>query len=211
MTANERFKANFDAWTWRALCLAVLVHFGVLGLWPDLQAADLRQALDEVQIMDLPPDVELPTPPDRIVRPATPLISDLAPDDITIPQTTLESNPVEVLAPPTKRGDDVAAAPHYTPFEVRPEIKNLDDVRRALERLYPPRLRDAGIGGSVNVWFYIDETGQVRRSEVHTSSGYPELDAAALRVAELAEFSPALNRDRAVPVWITLDLTFSSR
>jgi outer membrane biosynthesis protein TonB len=34
-------------------------------------------------------------------------------------------------------------------------------VQRALERNYPPLLRDAGIGGTPVVWFFIDENGRV--------------------------------------------------
>jgi hypothetical protein len=39
---------------------------------------------------------------------------------------------------------------------VRPRLLNSRGVARALERFYPPPLRDAGIGGTVVVWFYID-------------------------------------------------------
>ena len=36
---------------------------------------------------------------------------------------------------------------------------NRADVVRAMEREYPPLLRDAGIGGTVRVYFFIDENG----------------------------------------------------
>ena len=79
---------------------------------------------------------------------------------------------------------------------------------RALEREYPPLLRDAGIGGTVKVWFFIDENGVVRNQVVHETSGHEALDAAALRVAPVFRFTPALNRDKAVPVWVSLPITF---
>jgi TonB family protein len=46
---------------------------------------------------------------------------------------------------------------------------------------------------------------------VNEGSGYQELDDAALRVAGMIEFTPARNRDQAVPVWISLPITFTTR
>jgi TonB family protein len=107
--------------------------------------------------------------------------------------------------------DDVSAAPTFTPFTVRPDIANRDEVARSLVREYPPLLRDAGIGGTAHVWFFIDETGTVARVLVNETSGHPELDEAALRVARVIQFTPALNRDRPVAVWISLPITFQTR
>ncbi|MCJ7627905.1 MAG: TonB family protein [Longimicrobiales bacterium] len=105
----------------------------------------------------------------------------------------------------------IPQAPTFTPFTVKPDIRNRADVARALEREYPPLLRDAGIGGTVNVWFYIDETGKVARVQVDKSSGHKALDDAALRVSTVIEFTPALNKDKPVPVWISLPISFMNR
>jgi protein TonB len=78
-----------------------------------------------------------------------------------------------------------------------------------MEREYPPILREAGIGGTVLVWFFIDDQGRVVRTLVRETSGYEQLDQAALKVAEIIEFTPALNRDKRVPVWISLPVTFT--
>jgi len=103
---------------------------------------------------------------------------------------------------------DLSAAPVFTPMTVRPEIRNRSEVQAALMREYPSGLRDAGIGGRVVVWFYISETGQVLDSRISESSGQAELDEAALEVADVFRFSPALNRDKIVPVWIQFPITF---
>ena len=102
-------------------------------------------------------------------------------------------------------------SPAYTPYDVKPGFKNKEEMERALVREYPPLLRDAGIGGTATIWFHIDETGKVLKAMVQTTSGHAGLDEAALRVAEAAEFTPALNRGRAVRVWTSLPITFSSR
>jgi TonB family protein len=132
-------------------------------------------------------------------------------DDVAEPRT-FEDNPVDELpSPPQERPDtDLSAAPTFTPFTVRPDIRNRSELQEALLREYPPLLRDAGIGGTVQVWFFIDETGTVRRTRINQSSGHQALDEAALRVADAIEFTSALNRDQRVPVWISLPITFTT-
>jgi TonB family protein len=120
--------------------------------------------------------------------------------------------------PPAPKGlpadydaESIADAPTFTPYTVRPDITNRTEVARALEDAYPRELRDEGIGGTVNVWFLIDETGAVRRAMVNETSGHELLDDAALEVAETIEFTPAMNRDKNVAVWISLPITFTTR
>ena len=105
----------------------------------------------------------------------------------------------------------IQAGPVFTPMTVRPDILNRSEIQEALMREYPPSLRDAGIGGRVVVWYYISETGQVLHSRVSESSEQADLDAAALTVAAVFRFTPAMNRDEPVPVWIQLPITFGAR
>ena len=131
-------------------------------------------------------------------------------DDVRAAIEALRENPVDDLPPPpTNDGStDLSAAPVFTPMTVRPEIRNRNEVQEALMRLYPPTLRDAGIGGRVVVWFFISEEGRVLDRRVSESSGRTQLDEAALEVADVFRFSPALNREQIVQVWIQLPITF---
>jgi len=188
------------------------MHFMVFNFWPTLTAEDVSFTAEELEMIELPPEIEIPPPPEAISRPATPVMATTADfdDDITIAPTTFEENPIEDLPPPpTDDGVvDVAAAPVFTPMTVRPELTNRNEVIQALIREYPSILRDAGIGGQVVVWFFISETGQVLDRRVSQSSGHTQLDEAALSVASVYRFSPALNRDQTVQVWIQLPITF---
>ena len=105
----------------------------------------------------------------------------------------------------------VADTPTFTPFTVRPDLVNEAEVMQALEDEYPPILRDAGVGGTTNVHFFIDAEGVVQRVLVAQSSGHEALDSAALRVARVFRFTPALNGDEPVPVWIAIPLIFQTR
>ncbi len=120
--------------------------------------------------------------------------------------TTLPPPPVQ--ARPREAGEAIQAGPAFTPMTVRPEITNRSEVQQALMREYPPILRDAGIGGQVVVWLFISDEGTVLDSRIAVSSGQATLDAAALRVAAVFRFTPAMNRDRVVQVWIQLPITF---
>lgn len=209
-TANDRFKRSFGSWFWGSIIAATVIHFALFQFWPEMTAADISVDASEFEAIDLPPEIEIPPPPERIARPATPVITDATiEEDITIAPTTFEDNPVEDLPPPPDASDtDISAAPTFTPYTVAPSLKNRTDVQRALMREYPPLLRDAGIGGTANIWFFIDENGRVLDTRVQQSSGHKSLDDAALNVASIMQFSPALNRDKTVKVWVAFPITF---
>lgn len=105
----------------------------------------------------------------------------------------------------------IGETPSFTPFTVAPQLKNRDDVGRALEREYPPLLRDAGVGGKVEVWVRISDKGAVEDVQIHQSSGHPALDEAAIKVGRVMTFTPAMNRDKQVPVWVSIPITFQVR
>jgi len=164
--------------------------------------------------IELPPEVEIPPPPQQISRPATPVMATDASveEDITIAPTTFEENPVEDLPPPPEDvSGEVTSNPTFTPFTVAPRITNADELAALMRSAYPAALREAGIGGEVVAWFYIDAEGRVVETRIFRSSGYEDLDRAALDVANRFEFTPALDGDRNVPVWIQFPLTFRVR
>jgi protein TonB len=212
-SANDRLKRTFSSWFWGSMIAATVVHFGTFAFWPELTAEDFSFTSEELEAIELPPEIEIPPPPQQISRPATPVMASAEIDeDITIAPTTFEENPVEDLPPPPdEAATDLSAAPTFTPFTVAPGIQNRNDVVRAMEREYPPLLRDAGIGGTVRVYFFIDEEGQVQDYRIDQSSGHQALDDAALAVADVYRFSPALNRDKRVPVWVSFPITFQVR
>lgn len=212
-TANERFKKDFPSWFWGSMIVAAVGHFGVFKLWPDLQAEDVSVTVREIETVDITPEIEIPPPPAAVARPATPVIvaDAVVDDDLTIALTSLDANPVENLAPPPDQvAVDVSQAFQYTPMDVRPSNLNADEVKRALDRAYPSILKDAGIGGTVDVNFYIDENGKVVNAYVRNSSGHTSLDEAAISVAHVFRFSPAMNRDKRVAVWVWFPIKFEA-
>jgi TonB family protein len=98
--------------------------------------------------------------------------------------------------------------PVFTPYTVLPEVRNRTEVVAILRRDYPVLLKDAGIGGTVGIWLFVDEGGQVQRVQVDRSSGHRAVDDAAIQIAKAIEFTPALNRDQRVPVWVSVPIAF---
>lgn len=207
-TANDRFKSRFSSAFWIGLILATVVHAAILLGSPTFAVA-LPTPNTDAPVRIVPSEPPLPQPPEEIPRPASPVISDVAAPDVTIQPNVPDPGSRVRLDPPSPgAGREEGMARRFTVFEVAPVLRNPAEVQSALRRLYPPALREAGIGGVVAVWFHIDERGRVMATELHGSSGYDAFDRAALEVAELMEFRPAQNRDRVVPVWVSLEIQF---
>lgn len=58
---------------------------------------------------------------------------------------------------------------------------------------------------------HLDERGRVDDVRIARSCGHESLDAAALGVVRSIVFSPAMDRDLAIPAWIQLPLEFAVR
>lgn len=117
-----------------------------------------------------------------------------------------ESSPAVEVADP----QEVSANPTFTPFTVAPSIVNREEVVAAMVDAYPPLLREAGIGGTVLVYFFINEEGVTEDTRIHESSGHQALDRAAIEVADVFRFTPARNGSEQVPVWVQFPITFQA-
>ena len=132
---------------------------------------------------------------------------------MTIPPTTFERFQPEDLSPPpdptaSERSDPVGK---FFPHTVAPYLKNGDEIRRLLQRDYPPLLRDAGIEGTVALQIHLDSEGAVLEAVVAQSSGHSAFDQVALDLASNMTFAPALNRDKQVQVWVRIPVRFQVR
>ncbi len=74
-TANDRFKRSFGSWFWSSMITATVFHFIIFQFWPTQTADNVAYTAGELEIIDLPPDIEIPPPPETISRPATPMMS----------------------------------------------------------------------------------------------------------------------------------------
>jgi periplasmic protein TonB len=217
-----------DKGTLAATLFSVALHGSIVAilLWAGQQIReDSAPAQTEVFPPIILPRFEAPSSGERAAAPipgggmvaATPipLPGPIAPG---IPDLSMAENDFGVPGTPDQRMAGTPGAPGdvgragddgaFTAVEVMPALVNAAEVKRALERSYPPLLRDSGIGGRTLLLLLIDEAGKVIEAKVHESSGHSALDRAALAVSPLMRFSPAMNRDQRVKVWAQVPLDF---
>jgi len=156
----------------------------------------------------LPPKVDLPAPPESILRPQAPdLPSDPAAEVLLRPAPVKEPVPLEVLSPSPVAFDPVAHSA-FVRSNLAPLLQNRDQFRRRMSRVYENQFRRWGVEGTVDLKLLIDVHGKVLQAMVDGSSGYERLDEAARRAAKDMEFWPALDRDQSVGLWVNQRICF---
>ena len=125
----------------------------------------------------------------------------------TAPEGTPQAQPLAADATPTPQPTDTEAGPVQLHGAKRDELwvtpdtresliaPYLDSWRRRVERIgtlnYPTAARRAGVQASPVLEVAIDADGRLTTAAILTSSGYPDLDAAALAILKLASpFDP---------------------
>jgi periplasmic protein TonB len=209
VTANELMKQRSEAWLPRAITIAVLFHVAVFTLSPDVTTAEDAAVKTEMDVI-IPKKLELPEAPPPIERPATPIVGSIEIDpQVTISSTDPDTYRMDSLPPPARLDSGTREKFKWiVPTMVAPRLLNPAEVERELRRTYPAILRDAGIGGDVDVNIWLDENGVVVKAEIGQGSGYELLDEAALRVVDAMRLAPAQNQGLPVRVIVTVPVRF---
>ena len=113
---------------------------------------------------------------------------------------SLDARPYDDMPDPDTA--DLLDAPAVTPMTVRPELLNAEEVARAIMDRYPGELDSGNLDRAPELWLFISEDGEVLNSQLASTSGDAVLDDIALEVADLMRFSPAMNGDEYVRVWV---------
>ncbi|MBT8395712.1 MAG: energy transducer TonB, partial [Gemmatimonadetes bacterium] len=94
------------------------------------------------------------------------------------------------------------------PYSTAPDLSDWTDLDRAVALGYPAELRDSGVGGSVNVWVFVERGGGVLDMRLDHTSGHADLDLAAMRILKTLSFEPARREGEPVGAWISVPVTF---
>lgn len=152
-----------------------------------------------------PPAPEIP--PARPLEPEALRLPDPQPERPSV-QTPERPKPPETPVPKPVE-PSLAAAPAAAVAPRQARVDAPPRPRRSIRPDYPKNARLRGEQGNVVLEFRVDATGAVESVSVVTSSGFPELDAAALRAVRQARLRPAESDGR--PVASTARLTLSFR
>jgi TonB family protein len=212
-TANSELHESYGRYMKLFTTGAILVHALLLVFFVTPQGEGFEAGIEEFEVIDVPPEVKIPPPPEEIARPATPVISDEPiEEDITISETEItENEPVpEAPPPPPAAAEDVGGTFTFTPYTVKPKCQGgctPDDILRHV----PPMLKRSGVSCTLTVGIRIDTSGNVTATDLLRSSGNSACDQAAQTWAKTTRWSTAYNRDQAVVVWIAQPVTIETQ
>ena len=204
-------KQGYRKHLWISLTGSVLLHVLLFALFPALQLSAYTKSHEPVilQIENIPETRQDRRPPPA-PRPVVPIASDSEdiPDDATIETTDVDFFD-DLAAPPAL--DDAT----FVELEEEDEIVEIWKVEKQPEFTkqvkpqYPEIAKKAGIEGRVTVHVLIDKRGRVE--SVGNILG-PEVFHASARAAALGfEFTPAIQNDKPVKVWVALPFKFQLR
>jgi protein TonB len=113
--------------------------------------------------------------------------------EMTIPEPKAQPTP----PPPAPKPVAVTPLQPKPPTEKYVPVTQPTFVEQA-EHIYPPEASRRHQQGVVVLMLYISGSGALDKIEIVKSSGYPLLDAAAIREMKLSKFEPAM--DGAIPI-----------
>jgi protein TonB len=197
VTANAKFKAEYQKWLNIGLLLAILIHAVAFAFWPEYVPSVYKLREEKIEVVDIPPEIEIPPPPEEIARPEVAVeveASEEASEEETIAPTFLDAENLPPAPPPPPPEPEMFFA-----FDTYPV------VLQAAKPDYPELARRAEVEGTVVVMVTVDEGGRVINAWVAESAAQI-LEEAALDAARKFKFSPAKQRD--VPVKATISIPF---
>ena len=218
-----------------SLVVHTVVIGGLVALTMRAAAAPPKEDIQLLSLATPEPVLETPPPPDVAPPPEAPATAepvmrgfqtfqapDVVPPNIPPPQVgvTITARDFEPIGKPggspdgdstSNRPADLVASQTFVVTTHLPQLMNKDEVERAVSRVYPSILRDAGVTGRTKVRLLVGEDGRVKASEIETPSGYDQFDRAALQIGPTYKFRPAMNMEKKVAVWVKFDVVFQIR
>lgn len=114
-----------------------------------------------------------------------------------------------LVAPRTARAQDTGQVYSATELTVMPRPLQPARVAALIANSYPSSMRDAGLGGSVQVSFVVGTDGKVEKESVQVvASTVPALASAGKSVAERIEFKPGQKNGTPVRCRVVLPLIY---
>lgn len=203
-TANIELHGEYPRYFRWFTVAAVVVHAVLIIFFVTPQGEGFTKGSDELEVIDIPPEIKIPPPPEEIARPATPVVADEpVEEDITIAETVIEENQdvPEAPPPPPSAGPDVGNTFTFTPYTEKPKCKSGCTPQDILRHV-PPVLQRSGVSCKLTIGIRVDTSGNVTATDLLQPSGNRGCDQAAQAWARTTSWTTAMNRDQPVVVWI---------
>ena len=195
-------RTKYNKWVEVAIIIA-LVFTTILfyGFQKFENATKLNKTVDtSFEATIIPPTQQLKKPP-QPERPKIPVEADEdddIPEDMEIDEAMFEFDTIaDDMPPPPEEEEPIV--PFYALSKKPVEIQRIQPV-------YPELAKKAGVEGKVVVKVLVDTNGEVEDAKMVKSN--PLLDEAALTAARQYKFTPAMQRDKKVKVWVSISFNF---
>lgn len=197
--ANTEFKLKYRKYLDVGLTISLGLHLAAFALIPQLDITAAKTQIDELEVIEIPPEIEIPPPPKEISRPKIPVetLDEDVEEEETIEDTSLDiDNLPDAPPPPPPGGGD------FFVFDKAPKLKHF------VQPEYPSLARTADIEGTVVVKITVDEKGRVIAASILQSVAEGIFDQAALDAVRKWTFEPAEQSGNKVKATITVPLEF---
>lgn len=197
--ANTEFKLKYRKYLDIALVISLALHLAAFAFVPHLEINAAKTVLDEIEVIEIPPEIEIPPPPKEISRPKIPVesLDEDVEEEETIEDTTLDmDNLPDAPPPPPPGGGD------FFVFDKAPK------PRRQVAPEYPTVARQAEIEGRVTMKITVDENGRVIAASVLQSDA-EVFNEPALAAVRQWVFEPAEQSGNPVKATIIVPLEFT--
>ena len=211
-TANTEFHRTYGRYFWWFTGAALAIHVLIIFFFVTPRGGGFEARAEELEVIEIPPEIKIPPPPEEIARPATPVIAEEpVEEDITIAETEIiEDAPLPEAPPPAPAAEpEVGSSFTFTPYTVKPKCQRGCAAADILRNV-PPLLRRSGVSCDLTVGIRIDTSGNVTATDLLKSSGNSACDQAAQQWARTTRWSTAYNRDQPVVVWIAQPVSITT-
>ncbi len=196
---------------WACTGLSTILHAALFGLFPSFEPDAYARSEEPIiiQLEEIPETKQERRPPPP-ARPVVPVPTDNpdVPDDVTIEDTELDLG-LDDLAPPPPLEEEVVEEVELEEEEEIVELWRVEKkpvVIKQVEPQYPATAQKANITGKVFVTALVGKDGKVE--QIGKVTGPKVFHEVAKAAALQWEFTPAMQNDRPVKVWVSLPFVF---
>jgi protein TonB len=190
----------------RGLVLLVIIALHAFLIWAFAegfakQGVRYVQNILQTNIIQTEKPKDLPPPPPPVDLKERPPVQVIAPDiNITVP--TEAPPPIQVTTAKVE-------APPPPPRAIVPGTNMKQISQPDISDYYPESSRRAGEEGRTMVKVCVNAAGKIESAEIQTTSGFPALDQAAVKLAKASRFKPATQEGKPISTCAPLPVKFS--
>ncbi len=206
-------RQGYNKALWVSVGSSALINAVLILFFPTFEPESFARAEKPIiiQLEDIPETRQERRPPPPS-RPVVPIATDNpdVPDDVTIETTDLDMDLDDLLPPPPLEEEVFEEVDLEEEEEDVVEIWKVEKQPKAKKEVvpeYPEIARKAGIEDRVFVQVLVGKDGKVE--QVGEIDGAPVFHEAARKAALQWEFSPAIQNDKPVRVWVSLPFNFT--